>query len=529
MKQKVLLLVSFITTVLAAQPELDIKPNKIEFEDLFNRIDHVYLINKGNAVLTIDSIDYNRSDYILDFEENQQIPFTILPNDSVKMNVTLVGFYYITSSDTTDTLFVYNNGINNVEELKVEIEFYEDDFGFVVGTVRDSLTPLDSTSIYFFYNGIYLIDKAITDASGNYQIELPEGDYTIAAERNGYYVLFKDSTYDPFFAELIEIDDDDTLTVNFNMKRITNFTNSVSGQVFDSTNTINIDKGIIIVRTGTHVPSPLSKGNQFLTDTLNAFAGFVKPDGSYTVYAELSSYYFLQAYTNNFLPGYYNDEGVASVFWQNADSIYINGGVTDKNISLVRDSSYGNGTIQGSINFTSFSDQINYEGITLLARNINTNALYSYNFGKEQANYSIYNIPYGTYEIVAQKIGFDNAFSQIVTIDSLNVIAGGINITFIIDDISDDVQISKDYFLHQNYPNPFNPTTNISFYLPSTSYVRLKVINILGETISNLIDDELSSGLHSVVFDGKGLSSGIYFVILDANHFRQSRKMLLLK
>lgn len=60
---------------------------------------------------------------------------------------------------------------------------------------------------------------------------------------------FKDVTYDPFFAELIEIDDDDTLTVNFNMKRITNFTNSVSGQVFDSTNTINIDKGIIIVRT----------------------------------------------------------------------------------------------------------------------------------------------------------------------------------------------------------------------------------------------------------------------------------------
>ncbi|MCZ7614014.1 MAG: carboxypeptidase-like regulatory domain-containing protein [Ignavibacteriaceae bacterium] len=186
MKQKVLSLVIFITAVLAAQPELDIKPNKIEFEDLFSRIDYTYLINKGNAVLTIDSIDYNRSDYILDFEENQQIPFTILPNDSVKMNVTLVGFYYITYSDTSDTMFVYNNGINNVEELKVEIEFYEDDFGFVVGTVRDSLTPLDSTSIYFFYNGIYLIDKAITDASGNYQVELPEGDYTIAAERNGY-------------------------------------------------------------------------------------------------------------------------------------------------------------------------------------------------------------------------------------------------------------------------------------------------------------------------------------------------------
>jgi hypothetical protein len=381
-------------------------------------------------------------------------------------------------------MYVFNNGIDNPERLRVKIDFFEDDFGFVVGTVRDSLTPLDSTSVYFFYNGIYLYDKALTDESGNYQIELPEGEYTIAAERNGYYVLFKDSTYDPFFAELVEIDDGVTTTINFNMKKFNDITKSISGQVFDSTNNINMDKGIIIVRTGTHVPTPSANDNPTVPDPINAVAGFIKPDGSFTVYTEFENYYYLQAYTDYFLPGYFNDEGFASVFWQNADSILINGNITDKNISLLRDSSLGNGSIGGTINFASFTDEINYEGITLIARNINTNALYSYNFGKQEAVYNIFNIPYGTYEVVAQKIGYENAASQTVTIDPGNFQFSGINITFIVSSVDDELPIPENIILYQNYPNPFNPSTNISFYLPQSSMVKLEVFNVLGSQLT---------------------------------------------
>jgi len=73
----------------------------------------------------------------------------------------------------------------------------------------------------------------------------------------------------------------------------------------------------------------------------------------------------------------------------------------------------------------------------------------------------------------------------------------GINLNFIINNVEDDNILPNDITLYQNYPNPFNPSTNIFFYLPQASFVELKVINILGETIETLISEELSSGTHS--------------------------------
>ena len=523
------IIVSLCCSISIAQPELDLKPNRIEFEDLFNRNDHVFLINKGDQILTIDSIDYNDSLYILDFENNLQLPFTILPDDSIKMDVTLSGFYFVTTADTSDTMYIYNDGIESPEPLEVRIIFFEDEYGEFNGFVRDSLNPVDSAIVYFFYNGIYLLDTAKTNSSGFYQKTLPEGDYTIGTEKENYYVVFHDSTYDPFFAELVELDSGDVKTINFNLKRIDNPNLSVSGQIIDSINGINVNKGIIIVRTGTHVPAPFLKDNAVLLDTINTFAGFIKADGSYSVYLQSPDFYYLQAYTNYFLPGYYNDEGTASVYWQNADSILIDNNIVDKNISLVRDSSYGAGSIGGSITFTAFTDESDYEGITVLAKNINNGALYSYNFGKELGNFNVTNIPYGTYELVAQKIGLDNAISQTVVIDPLNNQITGINLNFIVSDVEDENTVPDNLLLYQNYPNPFNPSTNISFYLPQPSIVKLNVFNVLSELVETVVNGELSSGFHTVTFNGRNLSSGVYLMLLEANEFKISKKMLLLK
>lgn len=529
MKLKVLSALILAATFLAAQPELDIKPNRIEFEDLFSRFDYTCLINKGNQILTIDSLKYENSMYIIDFENNLQLPFTILPDDTVRMNVTLSAFYNITISDTSDTILIYNNGLVNPDSLRVKIDFFEDEFGEFNGTVNDSLSTVDSAIVHFFYNGIYLIDTARTNSSGFYRKSLPEGEYTIGVEKEGYYVVFHDSTYDPFFAEFVELDSGDVKTINFNLKRIDDPNLSVSGTIIDSINGINVNKGIIIVRTGTHVPTPLNKENSLQLDALNTFAGFIRADGSYSVNIQSPDYYYLQAYTNNFLPGYYNDEGIASVYWQNADSIMIDTNITGKDISLLRDSSYGNGSIGGTISFATFTDEINFEGISLFARNINTNALYSYNFGKKEAVYNIFNIPYGTYEIVAQKIGYSNAVSQIVTIDTLNFQITGINITFSPTSVDEQVELPTDFILYQNYPNPFNPSTSLQYAIGSRQFVTLKVYDLLGREVATLVNEEKPSGNYEVSFDASSLASGMYLYRLQTSSFIETKKMILLR
>jgi len=529
MKFTIITILILISTRLFAQPELDIKPNRIEFEDLFNRVDHAFLINKGDQILTIDSIAYNDSIYIIDYEGNLQLPFTILPDDTVRMNVLLSAFYQVTLNDTSDTMYVYNNGINSPEPLEVRIRFFEDEFGEINGTVKDSLSLAESATVYFFYNGIYLLDTAMTSNAGYYTKTLPAGTYTVGVEKEGYYVVFNDSTYDPFFAEFVQLDSGAVRTIDFNLKKIDDPNLSVSGQIIDSINGINVNKGIIIVRSGTHVPTPKVKVNPVLLDTIDTFAGIIRPDGSFTVNIQYPDYYYLQAYSNYFLPGFFNDDGLASVFWQNADSIFIDQNIFDKNISLVKDSSYGNGSIGGLVTFSRSSDETNLEGITILAKNINNGALYSYNFGKQLGDFKVTNIPYGTYELVAQKIGLDNAISQTVTIDPINNQINGINLNFIISDVEDEIILPDNIELYQNYPNPFNPITTISFTIPSSAFSSLNVYDILGNEVATLLYGEILAGNYSINFDASKLTSGVYFYRLQVGTTIKSKKMILLK
>jgi hypothetical protein len=88
---------------------------------------------------------------------------------------------------------------------------------------------------------------------------------------------------------------------------------------------------------------------------------------------------------------------------------------------------------------------------------------------------------------------------------------------------------AKIYSLYQNYPNPFNPTTTIGFGIPEKGNVRLSILNILGEEISVLLNEEKEAGYHSVEFDASKLPSGVYFYQLKSGSFVQTKQMLLLK
>lgn len=92
---------------------------------------------------------------------------------------------------------------------------------------------------------------------------------------------------------------------------------------------------------------------------------------------------------------------------------------------------------------------------------------------------------------------------------------------------SDEVQLS--FNLAQNYPNPFNPTTTITYQIPETGFVTLKIYNPLGEEISVIVNNIQSAGTHVINFDGSGISSGVYIYQLKTGNFSSIRKMILMK
>lgn len=87
----------------------------------------------------------------------------------------------------------------------------------------------------------------------------------------------------------------------------------------------------------------------------------------------------------------------------------------------------------------------------------------------------------------------------------------------------------KIYKLYQNYPNPFNPVTKIKYEIPEKGFVSLRVYDILGRVVKELVNEIKSKGTFVIDYDVSNLSSGIYLYRLECNGFVETKKMLLIK
>ena len=109
--------------------------------------------------------------------------------------------------------------------------------------------------------------------------------------------------------------------------------------------------------------------------------------------------------------------------------------------------------------------------------------------------------------------------------------------------VDEDNSLPKEFALSQNYPNPFNPTTHFKFSIPKTSFVSLKIFDILGKEIATLVDEIKPAGIYILEFNagnlpgGKaGLASGVYFCRMQtypvnggAANFLDTKKIILIK
>jgi Secretion system C-terminal sorting domain len=87
----------------------------------------------------------------------------------------------------------------------------------------------------------------------------------------------------------------------------------------------------------------------------------------------------------------------------------------------------------------------------------------------------------------------------------------------------------KIFAVKQNYPNPFNPTTVISYQLPVAGHVSLKIYDVLGREVANLVDGFQNAGVYNQTFIAGRLSSGVYIYKLTPGSFTQVHKMVLIK
>jgi len=83
--------------------------------------------------------------------------------------------------------------------------------------------------------------------------------------------------------------------------------------------------------------------------------------------------------------------------------------------------------------------------------------------------------------------------------------------------------------LHQNFPNPFNPATTIQYSVGSHQFVTLKIYDLLGNKVADLVSEMKLPGTYNAEFNASELASGVYLYILRAGALTESKKMVLLK
>ena len=103
-----------------------------------------------------------------------------------------------------------------------------------------------------------------------------------------------------------------------------------------------------------------------------------------------------------------------------------------------------------------------------------------------------------------------------------------------VEEPTDGNTVTKSFILHQNYPNPFNPSTEFQYLLPVKSHVQLTVHDMQGRIIRHLDSDIKPAGTYSVTWDGYDVlnhpvPTGVYFIVLKAGDFTQTKKALLIR
>ena len=384
-----------------------------------------------------------------------------------------------------------------------------------------------------------------TDSLGNYHASVPIGSYIAFARAEGFPRVFYNNQSSMLAAQIIRVTGKID-SIGFTLTPFPPYTlGQISGQVVDTSGGSNtpVISRVMAFRDRWYFEDSLltSRVYEADSDSLGQFAIPSLLPGTYRILAvPLGAY----------VPTFYSAV-MPSRSWAQSIPVTVSGNSTG-GLQLITkpipDSARGYAGITGTVTGNSGASNSrvnNASAAAVSAAAVPGSIVYAtdqsgdvlgYGITDATGSYSISGLAPGSYSVTADAVGLSTSTTQSVSTSydsNGNPVVGSVSFAMsAVTSVQQQPQsnaIPKSFVLSQNYPNPFNPSTTIAFSIPQGSKVSLKVYNILGQEVANLVDDYRQAGAYSVQFNASKLASGVYFYRLQANDFAQTKKLLLLK
>lgn len=424
-----------------------------------------------------------------------------------------------------------------------DIDFTLEKGGAMSGTVTDSTTgaPLAGAAVTVWSDSLGKRKIAFTDRDGQYVVSgLPTGEYLAFASLKGYHGRFYDGVERKADATPIKVEAGmETAGIDFQLPRFKTRFGTITGVVMEEPDS-----------NSTVVATPIPGAFVLAVPLLPGPAHFDITDalGNYQITRLIPGEYIVVAWAPGHLLEFYKE----AQHWRDATPVMaVSDQITDGIDFTLKAIERGPYRIRGRVRAKvrgsadaiagKASSDASLEGLVVYA--FNDEGLLGSAITDEQGNFSIDEIPSGTYKIKVSGTGYSDGYfggadeQSAVSLsvgDGQNAENVEVEIEQTVTGIDDGGVLPEEFVLEQNYPNPFNPETTIRFALPKNAQVTLRVYNVLGQVVRTLVDKKLQAGVHELRWNGTQdngapVASGVYLLRLEAGNQVLVRPMLLMK